>query len=125
MERDRIKLLACTLRRADRFDAEKWFHECGTPACMAGYACFLARDWPVDGKVDPDMLEEEFADPHVVAREWLGLSNLEATVLFHPPNYIRKRVTGGDAADALESLLDAGYPTWMQVIERSWTKEPK
>ena len=57
----------------DAFEAAQ-AHSCGTVACLAGHAALIA--WQSDDiELDNQKIEE-------VAREWLGLTHPEATLLF-------------------------------------------
>lgn len=69
-------------------------HDCGTAACIAGWAAVYATS---DGHIS------------IRAAEALGLTNEQAMRLFEPPNLNRSR---SEAVQVLEHFRDTGEITW-------------
>lgn len=124
MNRPRLQILADHLRSLpdERFDMANWFskegendtlralaspgafvHECGTAACVAGWAVALfsprGANWCDD-----------------TARDELDLSARQAAALFEPHNFEDGRYTRTDAIAAIQSMLDSpdddALPVW-------------
>lgn len=63
-----------TQEAPEGFTMVNWNHDCGTPACIAGWACHVA----LGGAVVLDINIEQ------TARRFLGLDAAEADALFEP-----------------------------------------
>ena len=83
--------------------------ECGTPACIAGHAAWLAGRWR-----DPE-------EPNVlfVARDWLGITTVETSSLFHQKPYGEGDwlPKPKDAAWTLRHLAETGEVVWRHRYE--------
>ena len=113
MNREKLVQLQDTLRGTDTYDQVKYFHDCGTPACIAGHAhaLFVGEQFPI--------FDEDDALENIVST--LGIDTPEAQALFraHPYRHggpewgIEEYVpTKHDAIAAIQSLLDTGKVTW-------------
>ena len=76
---------------------------CGTPACVGGHAAALAGEW------------ESARSKLEVAREWLGLEEGQANLLFdgQPPGAVEP--TPQDAAATLRYLARSGVVFWQRA----------
>ena len=119
MNKERIRHLADVIERQPDAQAKlgagfcmrKFFHECGTPACIAGWAHALFSD-PVD---DALHFRASYSD------EILGLSRRQGDLLFEPDNehaYFGAvygetgYVSAKRAAAVLRHLADTGEVDW-------------
>jgi hypothetical protein len=100
----------------DRHLSDKTGHNCGTVACIAGHAVFLA------GKATVGKLRGELGVPDEAAK-WLGLDAgvfKEANQLFYGWNQTgtgiysvkMEKVTPADAAKVLRNLVETGEVNW-------------
>jgi hypothetical protein len=105
--RDRILRLRDFLEGlpAEKFDMRVWtngqVHECGTPACIGGWA---------------SRLRGEFMDPTRVGK-WLGLSvddarNLFGVTYFEDRTTANFNATTADAVRVLDHYLSTGRIDW-------------
>jgi hypothetical protein len=77
-------------------------HECGTVACIAGFAAIMAtpKSTARGAQVQP------------IAQEFLGLTDEEADKLFIPAGFSYSVVTRFVAADTLDHFADTGEIKW-------------
>ena len=122
MRKDRILALADLIEQqphtdedaAEGFTMESITHDCGTPACIAGWAA-----WEASGRQSRD-LYDIYADVEGQAREFLGIGYSEADVLFYPPfPVIYATVTPTEAAATLRHLAETGRVDWSVAIPAS------
>ena len=68
----------------DKYDQSIWEHPCGSPACVAGWACHL-YEWSED-ETPPSNSEEDLlwgeSEIATSAKSALGLTNAESWMLF-------------------------------------------
>ena len=98
---------------------QRWYaHECGTPACIAGWAASLSlRDGETlnwGGIKRPD---GRYANPHTRAQQWLGLSPHDAGRMFdeHPVlsgGEFRVDPTVQEALAMLDRAIETGKVVW-------------
>ena len=90
------------------YDQSVFMHDCGTPACIAGHAVFLAGSWD---EVSEDE-ESEYLTPCIASR-WLGLRIPKAHELFDSdPVHLDETPTPQDAARTLRHLAETGEVVW-------------
>jgi hypothetical protein len=114
MNRDNIiKTIALIRANSDKFNMERYQYFCGTPACIAGWACTLdpANLLP-NGELHHKLHGESIA---YRAARILGLEyNWATDYLFNPDAHKHLReITVDEAIAALERLLmmpDGFYP---------------
>lgn len=125
MNVDNIRRLAARLREPDaaaHFDLSDWIsvqddgidmtlgqaiNNCGTVACIAGWACVLAN---------PELSVSDADEPAGfnimdTARDFLGLDPFEAHSLFVPTGHVYA-ATAAQAADVLDHLAETGEVVW-------------
>ena len=93
MNTERLKAVrAAIAANADQYDQGLWLHECGTPACIAGWAAFLSLK-PGERLISQNIagcqagiiLDENGRQVSIVAARatnWLGLKKLQGTEMF-------------------------------------------
>ncbi len=86
---------------------EPSINKCGSAGCIAGLA--VAMFAPV--------MWEEVISVHKVAKQLLDITDKLATALFAPPNVNLIEVTREEAADAIDKLLEEGWPSWNLYYE--------
>lgn len=113
MNTDNIRRLAdiieqqphTTVSALSGFTMLNWTHDCGTPACIAGWANYLHNS---DGR------EQVRMESAYRARLWLGLGEEDADELFgigeDDPGL--ESVTPTHAAAVLRHLADTGEVDW-------------
>ena len=109
---DVIEAQSHTDREAeDGFAMNCFFHTCGTPACIAGWADFLANG---DEWVASDTLESRSQNVEGRAMEWLGMSSSQRYELFWGGTKIADlaKVTPTHAAAVLRHLAATGDVDW-------------
>jgi hypothetical protein len=115
MNKTNVLALAARLRSPSaegHFDMTEYFegdgplgqaiHECGTIACIAGFAAAMAHP----------KARLRGSEVHPIARNFLGLTIEEAEQLFVPEGIIYSKVTRFVAADTLEHLGNTGEIQW-------------
>jgi hypothetical protein len=92
---------------------DKTGYNCGTVACMAGWAYFLSG-----GSFRKAVLNSRDGS-HIIerARKYLGLDPPTASNLFVPDYVLRKNTTTKDAALVLFNLVETGKVDW-NIVER-------
>ena len=89
---------------------------CYSPACIAGWTCFLA-----DGSVPGDDSQSDDHPVHVRAAELLGIRDVTADLLFAPTGYGAfytappgnpGHISPARAAATLRRLADTGVVDW-------------
>ena len=99
--RDKIANLADN----EMLDMTDWYreHECGTSACIAGWACLLFDPVGIDGR-----------SKHAsrIARRILGLNLSCSHELFHGA----PRANAEQAIAALDNVIAHGEPRWHEVM---------
>lgn len=83
-------------------------HDCGTVACIGGYAAIMAK--PTASK--------KGLVPRDVAQTFLGISNSLGAQLFAPysGDYNWNRITADVAADVLDHLAETGKVEWPDSV---------
>ena len=111
IERNGNQILEGTLNKK-QYSQDKYLHPCGTPACIAGWACWMNNPF--------DEWHEEVGKEGYkfwkTARRILGLSFYKARVLFDQDpfdgNYFP---TAADAAATLRHLAETGKVEWRRA----------
>lgn len=100
------------------FSMDNWSHSCGTPSCIAGWACAMEK--PIDAR---PISERSLWH----ARDYLGLSAEQADALFEPDlrddeqredndhlavTDLWDAITPSQAADTLRRLAETGEVVW-------------
>ena len=116
-----LRALEAKLREPDtedHFDMGSWLsdddnnvsiaesiQDCGTVACIAGFATLLA---------DPKLLSGEAnLEARNIAQDWLELTDDEAFDLFSPTNIgDYYEITAAEAADVIANLITTGEVVW-------------
>ena len=113
MNKERILKLADVVERQKHakvsdshgFNMGEFRHECGTPSCIAGWACALKkRDKTGMKEIDIDVFSQ--------AKKYLGLSAYEADELFIPSSGYWSLITPSQAAATLRNLAETGEVVW-------------
>ena len=108
MNTDHILKLAEHIEQLDpsEYDQSQLEHpRCGTPACIAGHAVWLAGWW--------GRLPTGFGAQIDFAKDWLGLSQAERYALFSAhPDGLDDPPTAQDAAATLRHLAETGEVDW-------------
>ena len=103
MSNENILRLAAHMNnlKPEEYDQTSEEHSCGTPACIAGHAAYLAGQWG-------------YGAPQPFAKEWLDLSWRSAYDLFDPIPYGAANLTPTpqDAARTLRYLAETGKVDW-------------
>jgi len=81
-------------------------HNCGTVACIAGWAYTVER-----GKMNRNLVAAENA-AYNAAKKWLDLSASEASALFYPRWEVRHSVTTQQAVTVLRNFAETGEVDW-------------
>ena len=109
MNKEAVQRTIDTLRaEPESYDQSMWFHDCGTPACVAGYALY-ANLYPDE----IESLQGDCCSIPVEAERILGLSPEEADRLFMESPYgegVDPSVD--DAIEVLERFRDGGSVKW-------------
>lgn len=100
----------------DGFTMESFVHDCGSPACIAGWAAFMAIG--KDSKeykrlfVDPEYINsaDGMNDLEMTAQDFLGIDRQLATDLFW--GNTSPDVTPKEAATTLRNLAETGKVSW-------------
>ena len=105
------------------YDQGGYLHDCGTPACIAGFAAALAED--KDERADLTYSDSVLTADDVprVAERWLDLTIRQADQLFDgepfgeddPDSPDDLRPTAREAVDCLRRLADTGEVYWRQL----------
>lgn len=114
MNTDRIRQLADIIERQPHtpitaesgFNMDNWTHDCGTPACICGWANSVQNE--LNGT------EHRIGSP-MHARNWLGLTTEQGEDLFRPfgiDNLLWDSITPTHAAAVLRHLADTGKVDW-------------
>ena len=87
----------------DQYDQEDFFHDCGTPSCIAGHAVFH-RDYAI-------ALNRSV---YTIARDQFGISSTAAKQLFHGAPYGVEELppTPAEALGVLDHLIETGEVKW-------------
>ena len=97
------------------FGMSNWFHNCGTPSCIAGFARTMAE---AESSLN-------YNPTRLVAADYLGLDSTWCLRLFTPSIYPRpwSNITPAMAATALRRIADAG-DDYINLTERDlWSFE--
>lgn len=96
-----------------RFDMEHfWVHnECGTAACIAGWAVFAFHDRQAS-EINPD-------DVPYIASEVLELNNRERDLLFFGGAYPMSVIKKEHAVAVLRRFAETGEIAWEEVMEKA------
>ena len=122
MNRERIRQIAEDIAGSYRFDmALYWFtephsdQECGTPACIAGFACVRYMGGH-DMYEIVSGLSDEYEGTHDVAQSMLGLTDDQAEALFDPQQAVHgialSAITADMAVRTLHHLAETGDVRW-------------
>lgn len=99
MNTERILKLADVIEESETYDQTQFFHPCGTPGCIAGHAVTMLGS------------DEKGPNTSEIAREELGLDEVQATALFFVwPFTINP--TAKQAATVLRHLARTGEVDW-------------
>ena len=122
MNVERIRQIAADIRAAAQFHMGRyWFenpthHDCGTPACIAGFACFRYDD----KKLSQQETDDLDSTTYQVARDALDLTTDQAYYLFDAIGggafTVSSQITAETAARTLEHLADTGEVVWQTEI---------
>ena len=102
MNIENMRKLRDVIAESKTYDQRRFFHPCGTPACLAGHACMLAGEkaqWSVDRTV-------------IIAEDWLGLSVTEAADAFYAGPMGDDAPTKEDALAMLDRAIETGKVRW-------------
>lgn len=91
---------------------------CGSPACVAGHAAWLAGKWEIEEGSDWMYEEMNWQDSLLeVAEHWLGIESATAYELFMalPLGPLLPQPTPQDAAATLRHLAATGVVRWHKV----------
>lgn len=83
-------------------------HDCGTPACIAGWAAWEARGRPSAFKSD---------NCFMIGREYLDINTDQAFRLFMPRDWEENKHTPAQAARTLRHLARTGEVVWNLTAE--------
>ena len=94
----------------EEYDQSVFAHDCGTPACIAGHAVFLAGQWD----------QASVSRVARLARRWLGLQRSDAesasVVLFDShPLHPDETPSPQEAAATLRHLAETGEVDWRRA----------
>ena len=111
MKVDNIRKTIESLKASNTYDQDKYYHNCGTPACIAGHAAIDSNSsfkYLVTGDVNTDELVD-------TACEWFGIKPLsyEESELFgrvYLPD--DSSPTKEDAVTMLENWIETGKIDW-------------
>jgi hypothetical protein len=90
----------------DEWSADKRINECGTVACIAGWATHLARP------AYKDLLKTRFSQR---AKTWLKLTADQADAMFVPSGFVNGYTTSAQAVAMLDNFLANGEVKWRHV----------
>jgi len=110
-----------SLEKEGGFNMENYFHRCGTPSCIAGWACAMAVD-----EYGPELkakAKAAYRGPHIAWSDWLpadylGLDRDKSFHLFAPDGDW-SRITPSQAAATLRHLAKTGEVDWSVAVEGS------
>lgn len=101
MNIERLNAVKEAIMKTPDFSMKDYFHECGTPACIAGHAAEMYSD---------NILSKRWLT-HCVAEDVLNLTPIEGSWLFLG-KFSKKgdlhNITQLEAARAIEYLVDGG-----------------
>lgn len=102
------------------FDMSVWEHDCGTPACIAGWASSLACP---EGR--PKTSYGRTMDAEEVANIWLDLTYQEGSDLYIASglNVELSRITPEQAATVLDHLAETGKVDWSVIKDQFASEE--
>ena len=97
----------------DGYNRDTSGHSCETTACIAGWAHWISLG------MDPNKLARLGLNSHVVAQDWLGLTDKQAGELFLPDGeelapygLSYNSITPWDAAKVVRRAADTGTIDW-------------
>jgi hypothetical protein len=93
-------------------DSTENLHDCGTAACIAGWAAFLFSREAVSARYSEDL---DSPPVHDIAAGLIGLTEREADNLFVPmgPGFLAwSQITNAHAAAVLTHLINTGEVDW-------------
>ena len=121
---------AAIIANSDKYDQSTWLHNCGTPACIAGWAASLSLQddeslawyrptgpygdlqWDQDIPLVTNSAGEAF-DIAYRARKWLWLSGEEAETMFDSdPLHDGRIASPDDAVAMLDHAIETGNVVW-------------
>ncbi|MBB3411264.1 hypothetical protein FHT87_005217 [Rhizobium sp. BK316] len=93
---------------AEGFTMTAITHDCGTPACIAGWAAWEALGRP------SGHLYDVACDLEGEATDYLGINPMKADLLFYPPEEVGlyQEITPSQAAATLRHLAETGEVDW-------------
>ena len=100
-------------RRTQFLPASEALRDCGTAACIVGYA----------GALDDPKASHIIAMP--LAMSWLGLTEAQAKALFTPPGWETHRFSPEHGIEAIETLIATGVPSWPDPATLPRRDEPQ
>ena len=124
MNTENLITLRNHLQTSTTYDQREWFHDCGTPACVAGHAAALALgannfyDWSAKEEDHLTLVQRI----QIEAEDWLELEEREADVMFDSHPYykfplvtgepIPRKATKEDAIRMLNWAIDNDEVKW-------------
>ena len=122
MNKENLKTLIATIEEAAKngaFDLNHYVHECGSPACIAGYAAHLLGRLPTDGS---ELTNYDF---HKILADYLDVYMYDAREIaqgFCDIGGISVEPRAKEAVRHLKDMLEAGRVlTWRSYFaEHGW-----
>ena len=110
MDKENIRALIDTLKVSETYDQSRYthFHNCETPACIAGHAVALSGEL-VDA-LDYGTMEE-------TAASFMGISFSDASGMFEAAPLSNSEPTREDAVAMLEHFLETGEVDWERLSQ--------
>jgi len=117
MNKENLKTLIATVEEAGKrgeFDLDHYTHECGSPACIAGYAAHLL------GRLPTDFALSNY-DFHKILADYLDVHMYEASEIaegFCDIDGINVEPRSKEAVQYLKDMLEAGRVlTWHDYFD--------
>ena len=104
---ERLKRLREAVAESETFEQSIFYHPCGTPACIAGHCIWLAEESP-----DRREFVRLCSDTRMRAKNWLGLTYIQADTMFDGYPLGNRRVTKAEALDMLDRAIATGVVVW-------------
>ena len=111
MNVENMRKLRDTIAESETYDQGRFFHECGTPACLAGHAVMLSKaEAPVlaDWKTAP----VEYIVGYAAA--WLGITGGQSISMFAGEPCDDRSATKREALDMLNRAIKTGEIEWRE-----------
>ena len=111
MNVERLRKLRDVIAESKTYDQKEYFHDCGTPACLAGHATVLALGYE-GSSTDHEEMQSFSEDSEEIAGDWLDLSYTECGVMFNCHPLPRHDATKEDALAMLNRAIETGKVRW-------------